>query len=464
MHRTLAAKFHLQRSPPIPICPYDLSPPVSCAGALVSATISHELRRRSSRLADLVRRLLSPVCHIRVYKRVWCLPRSVFVVYGRLLQFALIQAHSSTDFYVREYLTDYSPGDIGWIGGIQIFLIFTSGIFTGRAFDRGYFHHLMIGGSILHAFSFFMLSLSHKNSYYQVFLSQGLGSGLASGMTYIPSLAVVSHYFQRHRPLAMGVVASGTALGAVVHPIMLNALLHGPIGFVNGVRFSTGFNLGLLIVANIVMRARLPPKPTGSTVPFTEFVRDQPYLFMVIGGLLVMCGLHFPTFFLQLDVVAHGVDRVFAFRCLSILSAASIVGRLLPTFLAPRCGVFNMGILFTLCMGILIFAMVAVKDSASLVVFAVFYGFFSGGAISLTPPMLASLAKDINEIGARIGVAFTFYGIIGLVATPINGLILTSRLHWWRPIVFTGTTTIAGAICFAISRFFLVRRKGTRVV
>jgi hypothetical protein len=29
----------------------------------------------------------------------------------------------------------------------------------------------------------------------------------------MPGLAVVSHYFKRHRPLAMGIVAAGTALG-----------------------------------------------------------------------------------------------------------------------------------------------------------------------------------------------------------------------------------------------------------
>jgi hypothetical protein len=72
-------------------------------------------------------------------------------------------------------------------------------------------------------------------------------------------------------------------LGAVIHPIMLNALLHGPIGFANGVRISTGFNAALLIIANLLMRARLPPKKVGSAIPIAEFARDPPYLFTVIG-------------------------------------------------------------------------------------------------------------------------------------------------------------------------------------
>lgn len=98
-----------------------------------------------------------------------------------------------------------------------------------------------------------MLSLSHENQYYQVtllsheyvissktdssmqvFLTNGLCLGLATGITYVPStlrsnflkavkptyrhavllgIGIVSHYFQRRRALAMGFVSSGSALG-----------------------------------------------------------------------------------------------------------------------------------------------------------------------------------------------------------------------------------------------------------
>lgn len=126
----------------------------------------------------------------------------------------------------------------------------------------------------------------------------------------------------------------------MIHPILLNKLIHGPIGFHNGVRISTGLNTVLFIIANLVMRTRLPPtkKSNGSSVPLVAFARDTPYLFAVFGwalmystklwilltvvrGLLVLCGLFFPPFFLQLDAVKHGVDRDFAFYCVSFACA-----------------------------------------------------------------------------------------------------------------------------------------------
>jgi MFS family permease len=42
----------------------------------------------------------------------------------------------------------------------------------------------------------------------QLLLSQGLGIGIAVGIMYIPALAILSHYFQRRRALALGIATS----------------------------------------------------------------------------------------------------------------------------------------------------------------------------------------------------------------------------------------------------------------
>jgi hypothetical protein len=54
-----------------------------------------------------------------------------------------------------------------------------------------------------------MVSIAHPDKYYQLFLSQGLGVGIGTGLVYIPSLAVQVHHWKRYRPLAMGVVITG---------------------------------------------------------------------------------------------------------------------------------------------------------------------------------------------------------------------------------------------------------------
>lgn len=101
---------------------------------------------------------------------------------------------------------------------------------------------------------------------------------------YIPSIAVVAHHFRRRRALAMGIVASGSSLGGILHPIMLNNLLHGPAGFTGGVRASAGLNLGLLVVAIALVRTRLPPQPPAKLLPaIRKFSRDSAYVAAVIA-------------------------------------------------------------------------------------------------------------------------------------------------------------------------------------
>ena len=121
-------------------------------------------------------------------------------------------------------------------------------------------------------------------SYDQVFLSHGLGVGLGAGLAFAPSMSIVAHHFQKRRTLAMAIAASGSSLGGVLHPIMLNNLIHGPAGFAKGVRASAGMCLGLLVVANLIMRKRLPAiEPIKLSSVLKKFATDVGYISAVLG-------------------------------------------------------------------------------------------------------------------------------------------------------------------------------------
>ena len=97
--------------------------------------------------------------------------------------------------------------------------------------------------------------------------------------------SVISHYFHRRRVLAMSIVAAGSSLGAVVHPIMLNNTLNSPLGFGNSVRASAGLVAGMLLVASLLMKERLPP-PTDTTAllpALRKFAGDRAYVLVTLG-------------------------------------------------------------------------------------------------------------------------------------------------------------------------------------
>ncbi|KXN84420.1 Riboflavin transporter MCH5 [Leucoagaricus sp. SymC.cos] len=402
-----------------------------------------------------------------------------FVTFGYTNAFGIYN-----DFYVREYLNHFESSQISWIGSFQLFLLLSSGLFTGRGFDAGYFYKIMLGGSALFVFCLFMLSITHSQQYYQVFLAQGLGIGLASGVTYVPGLAVLSHWFHKRRPLAIGLATSvrfhyhrhsldhnlrrkqGSAVGGFVHPIMLNQLFHGPLGFHNGVRVSAAMNIGLLAIGLLLVRTRLPPSnaPRNTFSSMKVFLRDPPYLATVFGTILVLAGLYYPFFFIQLNAIKNGVNATLAFYTVAIMNGASVVGRIIPNLLVHHFGVFNVVIFCILTSSILVFCTLAVKDVAGTVIFSILFGFFSGSYAGMLAPMVSSLAETDKEIGARLGICFTFTGLGGLVGTPIAGALLSSKFMWWRPILFSGLCVLSGGLCFCLTRFFLVRRRGIQRV
>ncbi|KAI0708179.1 major facilitator superfamily domain-containing protein [Cerioporus squamosus] len=366
------------------------------------------------------------------------------------------------DFYARTYLSNESSSAISWIGSINAFLVIASGLFVGPLYDRGYFYYLLYGGSILLAFSLFMLSLAKPDAFYQILLSQGIGAGLGAGMLYLPSISVVSHYFRRRRALAMTMVSSGSSIGAVVHPVMLNNLLNNPsIGFATAARANAGLIAGLLLVSCLLMRSRLAP-PKKSVHLWTvakRFAKDKPYVFAALGMALFIIGFYFPLFYLQLDAVRHGVDETFAFYSLVILNACSFFGRLAPGVVANRVGSGNIVVVFTFICAVTIFGLIGLGSVASVVVIAVIYGLASGVYITMLAPFLATLTDDFSELGARMGLAFFGCGVGSLIGTPISGALLTSDYIWWRPAVFSGIMAFAGWCCYLTSVILHRRRE-----
>ncbi|KAJ7766706.1 major facilitator superfamily domain-containing protein [Mycena metata] len=386
----------------------------------------------------------------------WATVAGAFIVlfcgFGYTSSFGVYQ-----DFYSRKYLSESSPSSISWIGSVNALLLIAGGLVTGRLYDRGYFYNLLYGGSLLLCFSLFILSLCKPQQFYQIFLVQGLCAGIGTGMTYLPSLTVVSHYFQKRRALAMTIVSAGAGLGSVVHPIMLNNMFKS-FGFATAVRASAALVSALLLVACMMMRSRLPPSATH--LPFWKslrrFAHDKAYVLATAGLTTYVVGYYFPLFYLQLDAIKHGISQNLAFYSLVIMNSASVAGRLAPSLFTRRFEIINMAVVASGFGAALILSMIALKTVASVVVIAVLY------VATLMPPILAVLTEDLGELGLRIGVAFTFVGIGGLIGPPIDGALLTNKFIWWRPALFSGIMAFVGVAFFVATLIVLRRRKAER--
>ncbi|KAI0057034.1 MFS general substrate transporter [Artomyces pyxidatus] len=361
---------------------------------------------------------------------------TAFCTFGYANAFGVFQ-----DYYTRSHAA--SASHISWIGSTQVFLLIAMGLPSGKLLDMGYFRQTVFTGSCIFVFSLFMASLAHPDKYYQIFLSQGVGVGIGTGLLHIPAMAVQAHHWRTKRTLAMGVVISGSSLGGVMLPIMLNHLLSSSVGFAWGVRASAFLVLGVLIAANLLMTPR--PSISANKAPKADvksLLLDLPYMLMVLAILAGFLGVYFPYFYLQLFSVLNGMDAKIAFYTLSIMNAASIPGRILPNLFANRIGVYNMLIVVTTACAVLILALLGVASITSTMIFAILYGFFSGSFLSLLAPALGSLARHDGEIGTRIGLAFFLASPGALLGQPIDGALLGSTFPWNKPVVFSAVCSI----------------------
>ncbi|KAF4612691.1 hypothetical protein D9613_011773 [Agrocybe pediades] len=383
----------------------------------------------------------------------------LFGIFGYLYAFGVYQ-----DYYTRFFLSNSSPSKIAWIGSFQLAMPFLLGIVSGKLFDAGYFYLAVRLGSCIFSVSLFLLSLAKPQRYFEVFLSQGVGMGIGAGLAFIASVSVSLHHFRRRKALATGIVMSGSSIGAIIYPIMINKLLP-KIGFAQTVRASGYSVLGCLLIGNCLMRTAYD-KHRGEKPPVNilGFFSDPPYISSMMGALIALFGFYFPLVYIQLYAATHGIDSNLAFYSIAILNASSTVGRLVGNYLADVYGPYTVVVPCTAITAVSIFTVFAIKTSGSLIAVSIFYGFFAGGWLSLSVSAIASLARHPSEVGARSGLSFAVTSIGTLFAPPIQGALLTSHFNWKAPIIFSGTFMCVSTVVLGFARQFLVNERKTQKV
>ncbi|KOS19716.1 Riboflavin transporter MCH5 [Escovopsis weberi] len=350
-------------------------------------------------------------------------------------------------FYETDFLSHETPSNISWIGSVQAFLLLMIGVSTGPLFDLGWFTTLIASGSFFIVFGLMMTSLC--SAYWQVMLAQGILIGLGSGLVFVPSVAIVSTYFDSKKALATGIAVAGSSIGGVLYPIIFNQL-QPSIGFGWATRVIAFIALATLLLSIAIMRVRVQPRAVRRMLDLSAFA-ELPFTTFSVGCLFGFMGTYIPFFYIQSYAAQRGVDPALSFYTVSVLNAASTFGRIIPNFFADRTGPLNVLVPCCLCAAVLAFSWIAIDDLAGIFVFCVFYGFFSGTFVSLPPTTVITLTRDLSVVGARMGMSFAFGGVGILIGNPVAGAIL-DRHGWIGLKCFCGACVLLASILCGIAR------------
>jgi MFS family permease len=278
----------------------------------------------------------------------------------------------------------------------------------------------------LTVFGFALASLSLLSAHiwhlYAVFLVLGIvGNGTAQ-MAY--SRAVTS-WFDRRRGIALGLVMSGGAIGAMALPPAAEALIR-VVGW-RGAYLVLGASvlaIGVPVVATLV-RER-PVRGTGSYSATASGARVGEALASRAFWILVV--VLFGSSIAQNGAIAHlaallsdrGVSASGGALALSAMGGASLAGRLLTGWMLDRffAARVSFGLLAVAALGT--FLLSGAESLGTGVAAAVLIGFGMGGEADVTPYLL-SRYFGLRSFSALYALTWTFYAVAGAIGPVLMG-------------------------------------------
>ncbi|KAI8947539.1 major facilitator superfamily domain-containing protein [Xylaria longipes] len=367
---------------------------------------------------------------------------AIFSTWGYANSFGAYQAY-------YEQILPEPPSTISWIGGIQIFLVLTVGVLSGRLLDAGYFIPTFLVGIITQVIGIFLMSISTK--YWQLFLTQGVLSGIGAGIYFCPAISLVNTYFDKRRGLAVGLATTGNSVGGIVYPLIVRALIP-KLGFAWTTRVMGFLTLGILAIAFTFMRPRLPPRRSGPIIDLGAF-KDPNYTGFLISCFFVYWANYYTFYYIgSYGTKVLNLSYSSASILVVIINGVGLPARILVPMVADRIGNLNVIVPVSILWAIVSFTWLAVHNIASYYAFTVLYGIAAASFQCLFPSTVSRITPRLDTIGTRLGMAFGVSAVASLTGPPIGGAFQAASGGFRAPQIWAATVTLLAALLFTALR------------
>lgn len=216
---------------------------------------------------------------------------TIMGTFGLISSVGLFQSYWST-----HQLHAYTSRDIGWISAVNVFLNLFLGVQVGPLFDRYGPRWLVLGGSVAYVLA--LVLLAECRAYWHFMLVYGVLGGVSSAALTTTALAVVAHWFERRRGMASGIAFVGSSVGGIMFPLVLEpALQH--LSWTWAIRLVALMVLVMMIVGNLCIRGRLPPRRNGGAIDLRCF-SDARFSWATLG---VSCELSELDYVMSADFI-----------------------------------------------------------------------------------------------------------------------------------------------------------------
>ena len=167
--------------------------------------------------------------------------------------------------------------------------------------------------------------------YWHFILTFSLLGGIGTSLIFTPAVSAISHFFLASRAGATGLATTGGSIGGIIFPLMLQQLFP-LVGYKWAVRCMALIFLVLLLVANLLIRSRLPPKKDGNAWPDFSIFGNTTFALTTVGVFFVEWGLFVPLSYFSSYALANDISLTLSYQLLAVVNAGSFFGRWVRTF------------------------------------------------------------------------------------------------------------------------------------
>lgn len=389
--------------------------------------------------------------------RAWLVVAGAFINF--MIAFGLLNVFGSFQYHYQKKWEGASTATITWIGSIQLFLLFLGGLFVGPAFDKYGSQRLLSLGTLSCVAAFVLTSWS--TDYWHYLLAQGFLFGAGNALLFYPTTGAISEWFDEKRGLALGMAVSGSSIGGIFWPIVINKLFNEASEAVAH-RVITIISTPCMIISCFLIRQRQKPasheecnkEAEAWLTTLSKAVLERRFLTLCCSLMILFTGMLIPFYYIPLYAQEHGTNGDMANNLLAITYAGSFFSRIGAGWLADRFGRFNVLSSIGICMGVTTVCWLWMTSLGAMIAFTILFGTFSGGVVPLGSACVAQTTCDWRHLGLRIGVMMAFCSIGALAGGPISGMLKDGGGGWPAVLVFASAAAIVGSLMLLAVRFW----------
>lgn len=296
---------------------------------------------------------------------------------------------------------------------------------------------------------------------WHLYLTQGVMFGLGGSAMYITMMGIVPQWFDKRRGLALGLAASGSGIGGLIMPFIMNALLQ---------KFGQGWTyriIGFICLvlgsfATFLVREKYPS--TGrkklSDIVQWSVLKDSNLVLWCVAATVTLFGYLIPFFYLPAYATSIGLSSAQGSSLIAMISGCNFAGRISTGYIGDHIGRLNMLIIAMVISALCNLVIWPLSSSLSgLSAFSCIYGFFCGTYFT----MMAAVTAYISKM-ERFPSAFSVFLMSNIAASfgpPIAGAIQsgTNPNSFLSVQLFGGCCFLCGAILM-----FVLKIKMTKAV